>query len=564
RFVPDPFSGAAGGRLYRTGDRVRYLLGGEVEFLGRMDQQVKLRGFRIELGEIEAIIRQHPLVRDAAVIVHGDDDDQRLAAYVVPALPPAAAHTPPVFDPNRLNGGHQYVELPNGMSVSHVSAVHAHGAYREIFEENVYLKHGITLADGDCVFDVGANIGMFSLFVSQRCRDVTLHAFEPIPPTFEVLRNNVELYGLKAQLYECGLAERDGEAAFTFYPELPGLSGRYSDPEKSIETARSLIAGHAAVPLYLKEAAGKGELEEVLGERFRSETFTCRLRTLSSVISEKKIEWIDLLKIDVEKSELDVLNGIREEDWGKIRQIVAEVEGKAVLEQITGLMERHGYDYAVEKLLSIPGDDGRGAGVYMLYAVQRAHRRGEASDGLAATAPPPHAAGRALTVGELKSYLMEKLPDYMLPSVFMFLPELPLTPNGKLDRRGLPAPVPGELEPETKASYVAPQTEMEKLLASVWQKVLRVEKVGVHENFFERGGNSLLAVQVHSELREHLKRDLAIIHLFRHPTLEGLARYLSEAEPAENTDFEGIRQQAERQRRAISRQRQEAKLRRVN
>ncbi|HEX8558418.1 MAG TPA: FkbM family methyltransferase, partial [Pyrinomonadaceae bacterium] len=514
---------------------------------------------------VEAVIRQHPLVRDAAVVVHGDGDDRRLAAYVAPAPPPDAAHTPPAFDPKRLNGGHQYVELPNGMSVSHVSAVHAHGVYREIFEENVYLRHGVTLADGDCVFDIGANIGMFSLFVGRMRRDVTIHAFEPIPPTFEVLRNNVELYGLKAQLYECGLAERDGEASFTFYPELPGLSGRYSSPEKSIEAARSMIAGHEGVPLYLKEAMGKGELEEVLGERFRSETFTCRLRTLSGVIGEKKIERIDLLKLDVEKSELDVLNGIREEDWGKIRQIVAEVEGKAVLEQITGLLGRHGYDYVVEELLAIPGDDGREVEVYMLYAVRRGLRRAEAGDSLAsAAAPPPRAAGGALTVRELKSYLKERLPDYMLPSVFTFLPELPLTPNGKLDRRRLPAPAHGESEPEAKASYVAPQTEMEKLLASVWQKVLRVEKVGVHENFFELGGNSLLAVQVHSDLRERLKRDIAIIHLFRHPTLEGLARYLSEAEPAEDTDFDGIRQQAERQRRAINRQRQEAKLRRVN
>jgi FkbM family methyltransferase len=368
---------------------------------------------------------------------------------------------------------------------------------------------------------------------------------------------------LNAQLYECGLAERDGEAIFTFYPELPGLSGRYTDPEKSKETARTLIVGHEAVPWYFKEAVEKGELDQALEERFRSETFSCRLRTLSSVISEKQIEQIDLLKIDVEKSELDVLHGIREEDWSKIRQIVAEVEGKAVLERITGQLEQHGYDYVIEETLAVPGNNGDGVEVYMLYALQRAPQR-KARTLLPPPAPLLAAREQALTVGDLKTYLREKLPAYMQPSMFMFLPKLPLMPNGKLDQRALPAPTSGGLEPEAKASYVAPQTEMEKLLAAIWQKVLRLEKVGIHENFFELGGNSLIALQVHSELREQLKREIAIIHLFRHPTLEALAQYLSQVEPAQDTDFEAIRQQAERQKRAISRQKQEANLRKIN
>jgi amino acid adenylation domain-containing protein len=131
-------------------------------------------------------------------------------------------------------------------------------------------------------------------------------------------------------------------------------------------------------------------------------------------------------------------------------------------------------------------------------------------------------------VQELRAFLQEHLPAYMVPSAFVSLGALPLTPNDKLDRAALPAP--DGLRPASAATYVAPRGELERAIAQIWQETLGVEKAGVHDNFFDLGGHSLLMVRVHRRLRERLKRDLTMVELFQYPTISALARYLSPAE----------------------------------
>jgi acyl carrier protein len=109
----------------------------------------------------------------------------------------------------------------------------------------------------------------------------------------------------------------------------------------------------------------------------------------------------------------------------------------------------------------------------------------------------------------------------MVPSAFMFLESLPLTPNGKLDREALPAP--DLIRPELKQSFVAPRTPIEEIIAEVWAEVLKVEKVGIHDNFFNLGGHSLLATQVISRVREAFQTDLPLRALFEAPTVAELA-----------------------------------------
>jgi amino acid adenylation domain-containing protein len=135
------------------------------------------------------------------------------------------------------------------------------------------------------------------------------------------------------------------------------------------------------------------------------------------------------------------------------------------------------------------------------------------------------ARGRESSLGELRHFLKEKLPEYMIPSAFVRLNDLPLTRHGKVDRQSLPAP---ESErPELRASYVAPTTGIEGTIAAIWQEVLRVEKVGVNDNFFDLGGHSLLMVQVHSKLREAFSKEISLIEMFRNATVGSLARYFA-------------------------------------
>jgi acyl carrier protein len=128
------------------------------------------------------------------------------------------------------------------------------------------------------------------------------------------------------------------------------------------------------------------------------------------------------------------------------------------------------------------------------------------------------------TFSELRSYLKEKLPDYMIPTAMMFLDHLPLTPNGKIDRRALPTPDLERSRLETK--FVAPRTPVEKILAKIWSEVLGLERVGVHDNFFELGGHSLLATQVMSRARENFEMELPLLHFFETPTIAGLTELI--------------------------------------
>jgi amino acid adenylation domain-containing protein len=142
------------------------------------------------------------------------------------------------------------------------------------------------------------------------------------------------------------------------------------------------------------------------------------------------------------------------------------------------------------------------------------------------------------TTRDLRLFLKEKLPEYMVPSVFVMLDYLPLTPNGKLDRKALPAP--DQMRPDLESAFVAPGTPVEEALAKIWAEVLRLEWVGVHDNFFNLGGHSLLATQVMSRVRVGLKVELPLRALFEKPTIAGLSNVIMALKEEEHERFDRL------------------------
>ncbi|MBD1837880.1 non-ribosomal peptide synthetase [Coleofasciculus sp. FACHB-501] len=133
----------------------------------------------------------------------------------------------------------------------------------------------------------------------------------------------------------------------------------------------------------------------------------------------------------------------------------------------------------------------------------------------------------ATTPVQLRSFLKEKLPNYMVPSSFVLLEAIPLTPNGKIDRRALPEP--DTARPELESAYIAPRTAIEEVVAGIWTQVLGLEQVGMRDRFFDLGGHSLLATQVISRLREAFQVEIPLRFLFESPTVAGLAERIETA-----------------------------------
>ncbi|HVF56635.1 MAG TPA: amino acid adenylation domain-containing protein, partial [Pyrinomonadaceae bacterium] len=538
RFVPDPFSPVPGARLYRTGDLVRFLDGGNLEYVGRTDHQVKVRGHRIELGEIEAALAAYPSVREAVVVAREDEDgDKRLVGYVVGRRGHASAAA----------GAIPLHRLPNGMRVAQLNPSETHDLYEEIFEQRVYLKHGIELHDEAVVFDVGANIGLFTLFVGERCRRSRVYAFEPLAPIFEALKTNAALHGGDVKVFQYGLAQDERADMLTYYPHYSARSGlsRYASAEGEAQVIKTYLHNREA-----SGEAGASELvaaaDELLAGMFEGEEHECRLRRLSDVMREEGVERIDLLKVDVQQAELEVLRGIEWEDWKKVRQVTMEVhdgEGQASegrLAEVRAVLESHGFAVVTEQDAALVGTDR-----FNLYAIREEalEEEGAATTTRAAISQSSEQAETAwhssaareaasdgpddLSAAVLREHLRKRLPDYMIPSALVFMDELPVTRHGKVDRQALPAPE--ELEQSGRQRATPARTPAEEIVAGIFADVLKATWVGVEESFFEIGGHSLLATQVMSRLRETFRVELPLRTLFDHPTAAELSRLIEDA-----------------------------------
>jgi FkbM family methyltransferase len=285
----------------------------------------------------------------------------------------------------------ELVTLPNGMTVEAPSRGEATFLYEEIFTGGAYLGHGIEVSDGATVFDVGANIGLFSAALTRGHRNLKLHLFEPIPSTFAILERNVQrvLANAEVKLRRVALVARPGWATLEFNPKWSLDAG--IDTQTFARAVRREVGLEAWTHAFVHDAARAGGisprvarrleqalrrplvgrlmlglmwlLERVVTERQRRsvQRIDCPVTTVSEAMREGAVETIDLLKIDVEGAEWEVLQGVDESDWPRLRQLIIEVHNTdGRVQQVRELLESKGFavsvgqdDWALLRLMDV-------------------------------------------------------------------------------------------------------------------------------------------------------------------------------------------------------------------
>lgn len=218
------------------------------------------------------------------------------------------------------------IELEPGLTIFASSAIEARFVHKEIFLERCYDID--SLPSRPLVVDVGANIGLFSVFVKRRYPDAEIFAFEPVPHTADVLRQNVRLHQLaNVTVHEVALGSRPEDGVpFTYFPAVPGSSTRYPEQTGPAKAA----VGHTFSP-------------RVAERLYRSNSITVRVQTLSDFLVADRV--VDLLKIDAEGAELDVLQGIGPEHWRLIQLAILEVNDfDGQLAAVCDLLSEHGME----------------------------------------------------------------------------------------------------------------------------------------------------------------------------------------------------------------------------
>ncbi|MCA2966962.1 MAG: FkbM family methyltransferase [Acidobacteriaceae bacterium] len=264
--------------------------------------------------------------------------------------------------------------LPDGRTIHCVNSYEVEFSVHEIFGEDLEA-YGIDLPPNGTFVDVGANIGLFSLYLMDRCPEANIYAFEPMPASFAALERNRDTFAARINALNLGLGASAGTVEFDYYPAITALS------TCNTSTGQELAGG---IKKLLFNAAPGEEIERILDktgvtelrtdagfadELFHVEKVQARIDTLSNQIAELGIQQIDLLKIDTEGNEKEVLSGIVDGDWKKIRQMLVEVHiGRAEMEQIAADLRRRGFQALIG---DHPMSQG-GASVFHIYAT-RAH-----------------------------------------------------------------------------------------------------------------------------------------------------------------------------------------------
>ena len=570
-----------GERVYKTGDFARWLPHGEVEFLGRRDRQVKLRGHRIELAEVESELRRQPGVADCAALVREDMPGyKRLVAYAVREQSAAVE----LWPSSPSTGGDPVYDdvLYNAMSLDKSRLE----GYRRAFEETVR---------GKVVLDIGT--GRDAL-LARMCVDAgarRVYAAEMLEKPALQARALVEGLGLSDRIIvmhgrsqDLELPEKVDVCVSENVGHIGGAEGCdviFTDAHRLLNSRRTFIPGRcetriAAVALpesflqnpafaelgaYYARQAWEGAgykhdfrlcVTNVTRDMLRSTAdvfeyldFALPASTSYSreiqltITSTSRIDGFLLwLKLDFAPHvELEAL--ALPDAWLPVYLPAfypgLEVAcGDQIKATVSGALAGNGINRNYKIAGCVLRKDGGSFSFDFdsphyepVYRHTPFYQRLFQADVIEAAPPQVHVSEAAL-VAELK----KSMPDYMVPSAIVILPALPRTPNGKLDRQALPSPDYAAAGAREAAS-VAPRTLLEEKLAEVWQEVLGLERIGIHDNFLALGGESLLALRIVNRLRGMLGENISFAVIFDSPTVALLAETLMKTHAAAVESF---------------------------
>lgn len=534
QFITHPQTGE---RLYRSGDTGRFLPDGNIEFLGREDFQVQIRGYRVELGEIESALQQHPAVRAAVVNAVGElRGHKRLVAYVVPTQEYATAVPQPQSPPNPIYA-------------------------QELLQEfEKYQIPGVTLLDP--VDRIEFKLNRPGLRRDDHHPTIQLHQPE--------LDENLRQRYTSRRSYREFVSEPVPFSRFSEFLnclatiELDGL------PKYRYASAGGLYP----VQTYFHVKPGRIEGVDAGLYYYHPQTHQLHLLTAVAEISREVHAPNNRSIFDQSAFSLFFIgrqNGITPM-YGELARDFSLLEAGYMSQLIMMEAARIGelglcpigdmkFD-PIRRLFDLEDND------ILLHSFLGGRISiGQANDWssgqksfMQKASPNESSSANGDLAGDLRRFLAGKLPEPMVPATFMFLEALPLTTNGKVNRHALP--VPEAIQAAAEVAYAPPETDLEQTLTSIVQEVLEVAEIGIHHNFFDLGGNSVHMVQILNKLRETFQREIPITEIFRHPTINVLATYLSQ-EPDEANDFRrgDVRAQA---RQAAASRRSDRKRRRQN
>jgi amino acid adenylation domain-containing protein len=550
---------AATVRLYKTGDIARWSVDGRMEFLGRADHQVKVAGARIELGEVEARLLQHDAVRECVVDIVNPlaiRSAKRLThctrCGLASNVPGASYDAAGVCNVCRgldtyVEKAQAYFKTPEALKalVAEMRATRT-GAYDCLVllsggKDSTYMLYQLcdlglkplvfTLDNGFISDEAKTNIRrvvdalgvdlvmggtphMNEIFVDslKRFANVCNGCFKTI---YTLATNLAHEKGIRyivtglsrGQFFETRLTEEvfQGEEF-----DVTKLDDLVLEARKAYHRREDAVSCHLEVDIFRDDGV------------FRDIQFVDFYRYWSVPLAElhaylrRRTPWlrpsdtgrstnclINDVGIYVHKKQRGYHNYALPYSWDvrlgqKTRaEAMAELDDDIDEPRVQQIMKQIGYEEPAE-----PAET----------SINR----------LAAY----YVSDQALTAAELRAHLATWLPDYMLPTYFVRLDKLPLTTNGKVDRHALPALAYENMQPAR--DVVGPRTETERALAAIWRELLVVENIGINDDFFDLGGQSLVAIKAVSRIRDTFEVDLPLRNLFERPTIAGLAEVVDQ------------------------------------